>query len=216
VKFPSKIAFAALVRYSPRGKSAESVRSRTVKDRVKNDGYMGPYRVIEFAAQKLANALSTHRFLIRYFNESVTLVPLPRSSPLVGPDALWPADRICTAIRAKGIVADVLPCLERVQPVQRSSEAPPGQRPNPKEHYDSVLVRDHQLLIPWAITLVDDVVTRGSTFVGLVPRLEEAFPGVEVRCFALIRTVSDGDVPSIFDPVEGAITYDGRRLRRSP
>ncbi|HKI17348.1 MAG TPA: hypothetical protein VKA15_05690 [Isosphaeraceae bacterium] len=67
-----------------------------------------------------------------------------------------------------------------------------------------------------AITLIDDVITRGSSFVGLVPRPQEAFPGIEIRCFALVRTMSAGEVDRILDPVEGTITYDRSELRRHP
>jgi hypothetical protein len=63
---------------------------------------------------------------------------------------------------------------------------------------------------------VDDVVTRGSSFVGLVPRLQEAFPGIEIRCFALVRTISTGEIDRILDPVEGVISYDGSEFRRHP
>jgi hypothetical protein len=63
---------------------------------------------------------------------------------------------------------------------------------------------------------VDDVVTRGASFVGLVPRLQEAFPGIEIRCFALVRTISTGEIDRILDPVEGVISYDGSEFRRHP
>jgi len=37
------------------------------------------------------------------------------------------------------------------------------------------------------ITLIDDVITRDSTMVGMYGRLAEAFPDSEIRCFALVR-----------------------------
>ena len=69
---------------------------------------------------------------------------------------------------------------------------------------------------PRAITLVDDVVTRGSSFVGLMPHLEDAFPGIAIRCFAPVRTISGGEIDRILDPVEGMITYNGTDLHRHP
>src|SRR3954470_1578988 len=45
-------------------------------------------------------------------------------------------------------------------------------------------------------------------------RVEETSPGVPVRCFALVRTMSSADVAAILDPVEGTITDAGGSLLR--
>jgi hypothetical protein len=195
--FPSSLAFASLLQYAPRGQSQPSMRSRDVTYKIKQDGFLGGLRIIDFSAERLAQEIATHPFLNDYFNPSVTLVPVPRSSPLVGPGA-------------------VVPWLERTYAVQKSSTARAGQRPGPDEHYNSVRVARKKRRAPSAITLVDDVVTRGSSFVELVPRLQEAFPGIEIRCFALVRTISTGEIDRILDPVEGTISYDGSGFRRHP
>ena len=143
-------------------------------------------------------------------------MPIPRSAPLV-PNALWPALRICQTIRAKGLAASVLPCVERTQPVRKAATAAPGQRPDPPDHYDSTRVVVPPLLpTPRAITLVDDVITRGSSFVGITKHVEDVFPGVPIRYFALIRTISAGDVASILDPVQGTVSFTGGQLNRHP
>jgi orotate phosphoribosyltransferase-like protein len=64
--------------------------------------------------------------------------------------------------------------------------------------------------------LVDDVITRGSSFVGMIPHLQEAFPGFEINCFALVRTQSYDAVDNFVAAVEGVITYDGWHLQRTP
>ena len=53
---------------------------------------------------------------------------------------------------------------------------------------------------PKTITLVDDVIIRSSSFVGLIPHLQDAFPGIGIRCFALVRTISAGDIDQIPRP----------------
>jgi hypothetical protein len=68
---------------------------------------------------------------------------------------------------------------------------------------------------PQRITLVDDVITRGSTFTGMVPRLQ-AYPEVTIVCFALVRTVSTGEVETILAPTEGTIPYREGQLVRQP
>jgi hypothetical protein len=216
VAFPSKIDFASFLQYAPRGSSAVSGSSRDVAYKVKQDGYVNGVRIIDHSAKRLAEELPNFPFLTSYFNDEVTLVPAPRSSPLVQ-NALWVPQRLAHAIKARGLAANVLPCLERIQPVQKSATAGPGQRPEPEAHYDSVEVKKQGILFtPKAITIVDDVITRGSTFFGLAKRLEEAFPGVQIRCFALIRTISGADVPTILAPVEGSISLVGGQLSRYP
>jgi hypothetical protein len=216
VTFPSSLAFASLLQYAPRGQSETSLRSRDVTYKIKQDGYVGRFRIIDFSAERRAQVIATYPFLGGYLNPSVTLVPVPRSSPLVKPDALWPSLRICQAILAQGLGANIIPCIERTHAVPKSSTARAGQRPGPAEHYGSVRVVRKRRRTPRAITLIDDVITRGSSFVGLVPRLQEAFPGIEIRCFALVRTRSAGEIDRILDPVEGTIRYDGSEFRRHP
>jgi hypothetical protein len=50
----------------------------------------------------------------------------------------------------------------------------------------------------------------------MVPRLQEAFPDATVRCFALVRTISTGDVDAIFAPTVGTVTYRDGLLMRQP
>jgi hypothetical protein len=224
VVFPSRIAFASFLQYAPRGTSSASATSRHVTYKLKQDGFiritqggtLSPVRVIDYAARRLSEELPNFPFLANYFNASVTLVPVPRSTPLY-PGALWVPERLCEAIRARGLAANVLSCATRTTPVRRSAMAGPGQRPGPQDHYDSLEVNTQGLPVPpQAITIVDDVITRGSTFLGLSKRLEEAFPGVEIRCFALVRTISSGDISAMKDPVQGTISFQGGTLSRHP
>jgi predicted amidophosphoribosyltransferase len=190
--------------------------SRTVTYKIKTDGFMGRTRVIAHAARRVAERHRQVSFLQDAFGPEVTLVPVPRSSPLRA-GFLWPAERICTCLLAEGLGRDIERCLVRTRPVPRSRMAATGQRPNPPEHYDSTDVR-----VPGAhpppqrITLVDDVITRGSAFVGIFPRLQAAYPEVTIVCFALVRTVSTGEVETILAPTDGTITYREGQLVRQP
>ncbi len=117
---------------------------------------------------------------------------------------------------AQGLAAKILPILQRARSVQKSATAGSGQRPGPVAHYDSVAVAGRILFAPKVITLVDDGITRGSSFVGLIPRLQETFPGIEIGCFALVRTISSGEIEKILDPIEGSISFNGVDLHRYP
>jgi len=124
--FPSKLAFASFLQYAPRGKSDLSVLSCNVTYQVKQDGRVGNYRIIDFSGRRLAEETASRPFLKDYFNKSVTLIPVPRSSPLVRPDALWPPLRLCQSIMAQGLAANILPCVQRVHSVQKSATARSG------------------------------------------------------------------------------------------
>jgi hypothetical protein len=216
VALPSELLFASLLQYAPRGTTPVSQLSRTVTYTVKSDGFIGATRVIAHAARRVAELLETSPFLQAYFGPGVTLVPMPRSSPRRA-GFLWPAERICESLLAEGLGRDILRCLERTRPVQPASLAATGQRPNPPDHYDSIAVRSpRRRTAPAQITLVDDVITRGSSFIGVAPRLLEAYPDATVRCFALVRTISPGEVPVLLAPIQGTITYQDGRLRRQP
>jgi hypothetical protein len=125
--------------------------------------------------------------------------------------------KICEAMVAEGLGERVEAYLERVKPVRKSATAAPGERPGAEDHFESVSAGRQGLLDrPTAITLVDDVVTRGATFVGLLPHLSAAFPEAVIRCFALVRTVSGGDIERVRDPVEGMVTCENGVLKRRP
>jgi hypothetical protein len=90
-------------------------------------------------------------------------------------------------------------------------------RPGPEQHFESTII-DNEVpnLIEKPFTLVDDIITRGSIFVGMYRRLAEAFPRRKISCFALIRTESDGEIEKFKDPVQGTITrYTSGKLWRT-
>jgi len=67
------------------------------------------------------------------------------------------------------------------------------------------------------ILIVDDIVTRGATLLGAANRLRESYPGVPIKAFAAIRTVSTpSDFRDLIQPLRWTITLrpDGSTLRR--
>ena len=219
-QFPSKLPFASFLQYRPRSDDSVAVESQTVTYAIKQDKFISiggkPIRVIPYAAERIKVALGEFPFLRKYFGPGIVLVPAPRSSS-IKPGALWPALSICEALVAVGLGDHVETCLERTKGVVKAATAKSGERPGPQEHFDSISVRRQQSLqVPNALTIVDDVITRGATFLGVVPHLEAAFPGVPIRCFALVRTMSYGEILQLRDPVEGNIIYEHGSLRREP
>ena len=214
--FPSEVEFGALLQYAVRGQSPLSRRSRDVRTAIKTNGVLGGVAVIAHAALRAKENLEAGGCLSRVLGPDVTLVPMPRSS-LIKEGSLWPARVICEALQGCGIGAAILPCLCRAEAIGKAALAAPGRRPDPPEHYRTIRVEPVSPIEPsTALVLVDDIVTRGSSFVGVLPHLAAAFPGIPIHCFALLRTISQGEIASILDPVAGRITYRQGHLHRGP
>ena len=202
------VEFAALFTYSPRGRSDLSIDSRRLRDFVK----AGKPSFLSTAAVVLEGRLDAFG---GFFGPAVSLVPMPRSSPLVD-GALWPAGLICEALLSRGLAGDVLPCLERVEAVRKSAYAG-RNRPKPAEHYETFRVAPGALPHPERVTIIDDFITKGSTLIAAAARIREAFPGAEVRGFALVRTMGlVPDVSEIIAPCAGTVSYHGGEAHRSP
>ncbi|NCA73181.1 MAG: hypothetical protein EOM91_24665 [Sphingobacteriia bacterium] len=178
--------------------------------------YPGGFVAIEHTALRVKENLEGGGCLSRFLGPDVTLVPMPRSS-LIKEGSLWPARVICEALQGCGIGGSVLPCLRRAEAIGKAALAAPGRRPDPPDHYRTIRVESMRPLDPpSALVLVDDIVTRGSSFVGVLPHLTATFPGTPIHCFALLRTISRDEIASILDPVAGRITSRQGHLHRDP
>jgi hypothetical protein len=233
MNLPSEISFVSLLQYSPRGSEELAKQSRFVRDAIKRDSYIRvqgaddtsfrEVRAIEYFADLTRTLIEQYSdklpCLAQAFGAEVVLIPMPGSAPLVNKSALWSPMSICRAFKNVGLAGEVLPILERTQAVQKSAWAVRGARPDPEDHYRSTAVTGPKALPMFGarkVTLVDDFVTRGSTFLGVYRHIEAAFPGWSIECFALVRTQSYETLDHIVAPVNGTITFHNRQLRRDP
>jgi phosphoribosylpyrophosphate synthetase len=53
--------------------------------------------------------------------------------------------------------------------------------------------------------LVDDFVTRGATMIGAASRLLDQFPSVDLKAFALVRSLTSADIDAIRQPCIGTL-----------
>ena len=176
-----------------------SKQSRAVCYRVKQDAGGAIAQIVErlragFPSTPLSETL----------DPGVTLVPTPRSAPLLD-GALWPARRIADELVKQGLGGDVLPIVTRTRPVEKSAQAAPGARTTIAGHLET-LDLEPLLVNPTRITIVDDVVTKGRMIMAVAIILARRFPGVPLRAFALVRTMGlQPDVDSIIAPCLGVV-----------
>ena len=208
--------YASLLSYCsrcPKNYSEESDYARMLMRSIKND-WPVPKRGTDQAAQPLASqyvasvAASSDFDLSEFLGPRVALVPIPKSSPMT-PGQLWVPMRLARELERNGL-GRVIDLLERVKPVSASHLATAAAgRPPPSEHFNSLRLKP-SLLSPDSfdrITLVDDLITRGSTMFGCQLRLRELFPGAKIVGFAAMRTISDPDeFRKALDPVVGEIS----------
>ncbi len=217
-RFPSNLPFASLLVYSPRGQAPMSVNSRLVRDAIKKDSVWPGQNVpfIRYTVQQLASIAQDEEFS-GFFGPARALVPVPRSAPLT-PGALWPGRRICEELKRAGLGGTILELLDRTEAVQKAAFAPSGSgtRPTFADHVRTIRCAS-ELVWHDRFLLVDDFVTSGTQLIAAASVLLSTYPTASVTGFALVRTMSRGDVDQILAPCAGSISYDGRDYgRREP
>lgn len=214
----SNLRFGSLLTYTAREGGDLGVRSRKLRDRIKNCHPPHVDRVCEILIQNLHDQGELSEIFDR---ERITLVPVPGSAPLPPSDsaargALWSSLHYCKSFQRAGIECSVEPCLRRTVRVTKSAFAGPGERLDPQEHYDSMAVSSPNIFMGETIVLVDDFVTRGSTLIGAASRITESFPKANVVAFVIVRTVYSHLLEKLIAPCLGTITCENGRPNRDP
>ena len=218
-----KLEFCSIFSYCPKDNSKEGLFAKKVMYWIKNDTVVkvrkpavkeGKVMIVEeempmshYVAEVLKN-LVDEGYFSDFFQKDVILVPMPRSAPLKK-GQLWPAYQIAKAMESKELGV-VVPLIRRLIPIQKSSYAPPSKRPKPADHFNSMGInRTVEIDLDFErIVLVDDIVTRGHTFMGAAWRVKVTHPDVEIKAFAAMQTISDkSKFIRYFYPSEGLINY---------
>lgn len=105
------------------------------------------------------------------FGPDVTLVPVPRSAPRRTDDTLWPGRSLARALHDHGLGRDVQPLLERIEAVPKAHGSSGGERPSVLTLSRSLRWRGDLGSDLERVVLVDDVVTRGTTFLSALGKI---------------------------------------------
>lgn len=205
----TRLSFAAPFVYSRVGESAVAVRSRRLRDRIKR----ADTELFTQIAGHVGALVAAGSFR-EFFADDTVLIPVPGHAPLA-PGAINTSERIARALLAQGLGSEISDALSRRTRVAKSAFVRPDERPRAEDHFRSFAMGS-SLLRPRRVLLVDDFVTRGATLIGAASRVADVFPGVEIRGFALVRSMTDGDITAIRDSCVGVIELgaDGECRRR--
>jgi phosphoribosylpyrophosphate synthetase len=204
-----RLEFGSSDVYAPQGRGAISIRS---KGRVAALKAGKDYAVSHYARR--AERLAREGEFEDFFGARVTLVPVCRSSPVVQ-GGLWVPMLLAQAMQRLGMAREVSPLLKRISEVPKSAFQKAENRPTAQKHFDSMRA-DILNPAPTRIVLIDDVVTRGTTLLAAASRIAEAYPGVQVRAFACVRTMSGQEIEDFEVPCVGWIEPAGKWTYREP
>lgn len=209
----TNLDYASYFAYNPKPDSkknsqhAQAEVRKLKRDQALNDGTCQSKHLVDLMSRQLEKSR-----LCDFFKSKPVLVPVPKSSPMK-PDTLWVPQRIATSMAKAGLGSSVQTCLKRASPVSKSADNSQN-RPKARDHYNSFSVE----ALPDVddLVLVDDVVTRGATFLGAASMLKDRFPNARIRAFALICTRTPPAHFSIFeDPAVGRINLRSGAAFRS-
>jgi hypothetical protein len=204
------LAYASCYVYSPAGRGAICERSRLLRALLKEGD----------AQFMIKYALRVHREaepcakLAGFFDSNDVLIPVPGSSPKVR--GTWAAANLAQALVKEGLGTMTWQGLHRVVPVQKSATAAPGGRPTVSRHYESLLMDPPPVKFT-SVVLIDDVITKGRTLLAAAARVRDTFPDIQVRAFALLRTMGlIAGVKCLLDPCTGEIRWRAGDAHRIP
>ena len=169
-----EIVFGSFLAYAPKGETPNSKRIKGVCLRVKDDGFLiikdkGRFPAIPTFVELLHSELAQTPFK-ELLNGGPILVPMPRSAPSK-PGSLMPARRICEEMLKFRLGSEMRLLLTRIKAVPKAAFAASSQeRPTIQQHIDSMRVESDLLSATTStpIVVVDDVVTRGTSFIAAI------------------------------------------------
>ena len=124
-----------------------------------------------------------------FFDSKPVLVPIPKSS-FMKADTLWVPKILAHAINQNGFGKTVIELVKRDIALPKSATDSSKERPKAAQHYNSIGISNKLLSETNEILLIDDVITRGATSLGVASKIADIFPKSNIWTFAAIRTMT--------------------------
>lgn len=141
-----------------------------------------------------------------FFGSDVTVVPAPSSSK-TKPDFENAPLTICNLLFENELAFEVCDIIERHTTLRKSSHCLPANRPSIQEHISTMIVKNDTISTN-KITIIDDVLTKGSTTFACANLIKDRFPNAEVRIFAFMRTRGTCKYTEVKNPDFGVMKYN--------
>jgi len=130
----SNIEYGNFCEFSPRGKNEKSIFSQKLVARVKAGKRETTDKIIQAYLLKCNNELSD------LLKPDHTLVPIPRSSPIID-GASWPSEIIAKELVKNGLGKEVVPLIERKIAIRKShANYNSSTRPSVEEHLQTLAI----------------------------------------------------------------------------
>lgn len=203
------IPYGNFYNYSPRGISDKSVTSQKIVARVK----AGKIDTIDTLINLYLERFPDH--LNEILNPNCTLVPIPRSSPLVE-GASWPSLIIAEELVKKGLGKEVVPVIERKVAIRKSHGSYNSEtRPSVQDHLATLQIHP-KMITTDTIVLVDDVITMGTISISCAKKIQTVYNDKQVKSFGLSKTLSFvSEIEEVLDPTVSSISsYDSGKVFR--
>ena len=213
----SELEFGSLFTYSPYLSTMEAKKSKNFMIQLKNNEYLLDHSItmVNYVANFIHENIKDLPFA-HFFESKPVLVPIPKSS-LMKADTLWVPKTLADAINQNGFGKSVIELVKRDIALPKSATSSARDRPKAAQHYDSIGISNKLLSESNEILLIDDVITRGATSLGVASKIADIFPKSIIRTFAAIRTMTPPSIfKKIYDPCKGYITFNGEDTFRRP
>jgi predicted amidophosphoribosyltransferase len=200
--FLSNLKFGSYLNYcsNKNATSNNAKMSRNIVWLIKNN----KENIIQRALGHLKENINSS-ILKDFFDEDSVLVPIPRSKPQFSASTIYPSQIICQELVNLSLGKTVKEAVKRVEPIIPTHFRNKGERPKIKEHIETSEIHEELTIFESKIILVDDVITKGTTFLAYASMLKERYPLIEIKAFALTRTRGFGDIEQLIEPFIGEI-----------
>lgn len=158
-----------------------------------------------------------HQFA-RYVGQARSLVPIPSSGVTADPPdaARWPMLDVAQRARGLAVVGSASPVLRRTRVLPKAHTVGRDEKPSVLDHMNSLVVDNEALAGISSVTLLDDVLTTGTSAMGCLLALRAAGFAGKVRLLTATHTVAKdytgGPTASARSKV---IWFDDRDWRRA-